>query len=230
MSASLLDPTRGARLLEAARPSRVFWQPASATPPNVRLFGLTFENETISRAAANLVRTAAAAQRLHVVFVNAHVVNVMRHELRYGEIVANVDRLYADGSGLAIAARLHGQTFIDNVNGTDLFPRLCCEAANNGVKIFLLGGDKGIAALAAETVAAVGYGAAIAGTHHGYFAKCGEEEARLIDDINASGASILLVGMGVPLQEQWIARNAPRLKRVVQLGGARSQSRRVKIE
>ena len=39
-----------------------------------------------------------------------------------------------------------------------------------------------------------------------------EEERTIIDEINSLEPDILLVGMGSPIQEQWIACNAPRLR------------------
>ncbi len=60
----------------------------------------------------------------------------------------------------------------------------------------------------------------IAGAHHGYIDSPADKQAA-IDEINASGASILLVGMGVPVQDLWIARNFDALRTpvVVAVGG-----------
>ena len=56
----------------------------------------------------------------------------------------------------------------------------------------------------------------IAGTENGYFSPA--EENELIERINGSNAGILLVGLGVPIQELWIARNRNRLKVPVVMG------------
>ena len=116
-----------------------------------------------------------------------------------------------DGSGLAVAARMTGQPLADNVNGTDLFPRLAADAAASGVGIFLLGGRPGIADAARERMTSFGLGDAIVGAHHGYFTAGSDEERAAIAAANSSGAAIVLVGMGVPLQDEWITRNASRL-------------------
>ena len=63
-----------------------------------------------------------------------------------------------------------------------------------------------------------GLGAAIAGTHHGYFVHASHEEDDVIARINGSGAGIVLVGFGVPLQDQWAERNAGRLDAAVVAG------------
>jgi N-acetylglucosaminyldiphosphoundecaprenol N-acetyl-beta-D-mannosaminyltransferase len=59
-------------------------------------------------------------------------------------------------------------------------------------------------------------GLKIAGTHSGYFAA--SEESALIAKINRSGAAILLVGLGAPRQDMWIADNLWRLSPPVKIG------------
>ncbi|MCK5215260.1 MAG: WecB/TagA/CpsF family glycosyltransferase, partial [Candidatus Omnitrophica bacterium] len=54
----------------------------------------------------------------------------------------------------------------------------------------------------------------IVGTHHGYV----EEDEAVIDQINESGAEVLFVAMGVPIQEKWIHRNRDRLNPRLCLG------------
>ena len=192
--------------------------PAAAAPLPIDVFGMAFENVTLATAARNLVNDARRGRRSRVVFVNAHVINEVAHDHAYLATVATAEARYADGSGMAVAATLAGHRFIDNVNGTDLFPVLCGEAARAGVGIFLLGAKPGVAEEAAANIAKSGHGRAIAGTHHGFFTSGSQAEADVIAAINASGAGIVLVAMGVPLQDQWIERNRSRLTAPVLAG------------
>lgn len=198
-------------LLGAAKPASVLWRTGLEPQRRVRLFGLAIENTTLPAAARDLAAAARDGRRTRVVFVNAHAVNTALAQATYHGVIGSADRIYADGSGMAVAASLARQPLADNVNGTDLFPLLCEAAIVAKTGIFLLGGKPGVAARAARNVAAFGMGAAIAGTHHGYFAKGTGEENDVIARINASGAGIVLVGFGVPLQDEWAKRNADRL-------------------
>lgn len=182
------------------------------------VLGLPFANLRLAEATSDLVSAARERRRRRVVFVNAHVMNCAWQDAAYHATVASADIRYADGSGLAIAARMARRAFVDNVNGTDMLPLLCAEAKRRGVTIFLLGGAAGAAEGSAAGMARLGHGAAIAGFHHGFFARGSEDEARVIAAINASGASIVLVGLGVPLQDFWIERNASRLTAPVLIG------------
>ena len=195
---------------------------AQATPRTdsgalIDLFGLSIADATLEEAARWLVHQATIGRRLNTAFINAHCVNVSYHNAAYRTVLAAMDVLFADGAGLRIAAKITGQRFSDNVNGTDLFPLLCAEAAAAGVSVYMLGGGQGVAGQAAKAMCGGTPGLGIAGTQSGFF-KDPAEEADAIDAINRSGARILLVGMGVPLQEQWIARNRYRIKTPVIIG------------
>ncbi len=221
ITASQNDRARAAlanSLLGAAKPSSALWQRSDQLNRKVRLFGLSIDNTLLASAARDLVQAAIDKRHTRVVFVNAHVVNETQKSAAYHATIASADRLYADGSGMAIAARICEQPLADNVNGTDLFALLCREAVANSVTIFLLGGKPGVAAAAAQTIADFGMGQAIAGTHHGYFAPGSADETRVIEMINASGAGVVLVGFGVPLQDEWVQRHAARLNAPVIAG------------
>lgn len=181
------------------------------------LFGLQICDTTLPDAAATIISAAQSQERLNVAFVNAHCVNQWHQDEDYRKSLQSFDVLFADGVGMKIAAKAAGDDLTDNVNGTDLFPLLCEEAAETGVPIFLLGAQKGRADETARRMSILYPGLNIAGTHHGFFAS-EQDEAAVIDRINASGAAILFVALGVPLQEKWIERNRARLEPHVILG------------
>ena len=96
-------------------------------------------------------------------------------------------------------------------------------ASENALSVFLLGAKSGVADSAAERMRAKYPRLNICGVHHGYFEKYGEENDAVIDAINKSGAQILFVCFGAPLQEKWICENKDRLDSVklhMGLGGA----------
>ena len=55
------------------------------------------------------------------------------------------------------------------------------------------------------------HGLTISGFHHGHFAHEGKENDTVIEKINTCLPDILLVGLGTPVQEQWIDRNQSKL-------------------
>lgn len=180
------------------------------------LLGVRFHRVTRQETVACLSDYFGKAQARKVYIVNAHTLNVAWSDERFREILNASDLLLNDGTGVQIASRLVGRPFPDNLVGTDLVPELCQRAAKHHVGVFLLGGDSGVAEAAGKTLRQIIPDLVISGTHAGYFPE--SAEARIARVVNESGAGILLVAMGNPIQEKWIHRNAPRLKCDVCMG------------
>ncbi|MGP1718127.1 MAG: WecB/TagA/CpsF family glycosyltransferase [Methylophilus sp.] len=104
-----------------------------------------------------------------------------------------------DGIGVDIASWLvHGQRFKDNLNGTDFTPFYF--EGNLQHKIYLIGSTTPDLEKAAFYFTHT-LGQKIVGASDGFE---DIKNPQLIDKINASGADVVLVGMGNPLQETWI--------------------------
>ena len=182
----------------------------------IDLFGLSLSSASPEAAASHIVRKTAHGAKTTVSFINAHCINVARKSKAYREALSHSDLLLPDGIGLEVAARMSGCDKPDNLNGTDLFPLICERAAVEGAGLFFLGGNPGVADRAAAWACGEWPSLRIRGTEHGFFDR--NDEDALIERINRSGAAILFVGLGVPLQEEWIARNRDRLDVPVVLG------------
>ena len=156
----------------------------------------------VSADVETVIRTLLAPGRRTVFFLNAHCANIRAGNASYAAALARADYVLPDGIGVELAARMQGRRLAANLNGTDLTPRLLRLAARWGMSVFLIGGTPGTADAAAQRLCLDIPGLRIAGTRDGFAGAARPEEA--IDEINASGADIVLVAMGVPQQELWI--------------------------
>ncbi|EDQ01536.1 WecB/TagA/CpsF family glycosyltransferase [Shewanella benthica] len=155
---------------------------------------------------------------LQYAFVNAACLNLSVKDPLYRRCLqSSCHKIFADGSGIRIACLWKGYSPKDNLNGTDMFPRLCEQLSKNNLSVFLLGGAPGIAAKTAENMSRQYPNLAIAGTHHGYLDSLTNEQS-VIEQINASGASVLLVAMGAPRQEVWLEKHQAHLDVAVGIG------------
>lgn len=186
------------------------------TPDTIDFFGVRVVNTTMDEAVEWLVDRAKRSDPSLVAFVNPDYLNIAYHDEPYRAVLQHAARVLPDGIGLRVGCRLFGVSLKANVNGTDLFPRLCGRAAESGLPLFLLGARPGLAELAAENLQQQYPRLLIAGTHHGYFTP--DEEPALIRKINESGAKILLVAFGAPRQEIWLERHHHELMPPVRLG------------
>lgn len=181
-----------------------------------RLFDLPLINSSLKTAARTIAHRALRNRRSTVYFANAHCINTLKSDPDYAAALDRADILLPDGSGLWLAATLAGRKIRHNLNGTDLFPHIAHEASQLELSLFLLGGAPGVAAAVSKNMRQQHMNLHIAGAENGYFKQ--DDEDDLIDRINRSNASILLVGLGVPLQELWIDRNRKRLTVPVVMG------------
>jgi N-acetylglucosaminyldiphosphoundecaprenol N-acetyl-beta-D-mannosaminyltransferase len=185
-------------------------------PPTLQLFGVAIDNISMDEALDWMLARARSGPQVQAAFVNPDCLNIAYRHTDYRTVLQRADKVFPDGIGLQLACRMLGIGLRANVNGTDLFPLLCERLAGSDSGIFLLGAQPGMAAATAENMTSRYPGLRIVGVEHGYFSAA--EQAQLIERINASGASILLVALGAPRQELWLAEQRDRLQANVLLG------------
>jgi N-acetylglucosaminyldiphosphoundecaprenol N-acetyl-beta-D-mannosaminyltransferase len=115
----------------------------------------------------------------------------------------------ADGVGVAVGARLLGYPAPTRIPITEWIWQLAEFAASQRFSLFLLGSKPGVAEAAASRLRERYPSLEIAGTHHGYFDKepTSVSNSHVVELINSASPDILLVGFGMPIQEQWLKDN-----------------------
>ncbi len=159
------------------------------------------------RAVDGLVDAHAVDGRTRVVaYANVHVLNTACRDPGLREFLNAADLCYCDGNGVVLGARWLGQHLPERMTGADWIWDLAalCEGRR---KIFWLGGRPGVTAMAALKLRERCPRLAI-DTDHGYH----DRYEPVVDRINQSGAHVLLVGMGTPVQEHWLSRQLPALR------------------
>jgi N-acetylglucosaminyldiphosphoundecaprenol N-acetyl-beta-D-mannosaminyltransferase len=145
-----------------------------------------------------------------VFFINVHTIHLARKDQRYRSIINTADIVLPDGSGLAIAGRLLGKPIRENLNGTDFTPKILARAAECGWTVYLFGGSQRVTNGCLIHLAKRFPLLNIVGSCHGHLKP--EEERITIADINGKYPDVLLVALGSPLQEEWIARYTDELR------------------
>ncbi len=174
------------------------------TIPTVSVLGVSVCKLTRDQAIEAVGRLAAEESCQMLAYVNAHTLNlavhddVLRAALNRSALVMN------DGFGLNLAAKLRGECFPENLNGSDFTLRLLELAATNGWGVFFLGGEPGVAEEAAHRLQGRIANLHIVGVCHGF---TNESDESLVRRVKDAGTAMLLVALGSPQQETWIDRN-----------------------
>jgi N-acetylglucosaminyldiphosphoundecaprenol N-acetyl-beta-D-mannosaminyltransferase len=151
-----------------------------------------------------------------VFFTNVHSIHLARRDQDFMDLINGADLALPDGTGLKIAGRLFGTPILENLNGTDLIPKFLEIAESEGLTVYLLGGLPEVVEGCYRWLSKTYPSLRIVGFRHGHFSP--EEEKPIIEEINAVKPHILLVALGSPRQERWIARNSQHLKVGVCMG------------
>lgn len=135
--------------------------------------------------------------------------------LQYAYQVA--DYCVCDSKVLQYAAQFLGTPIREKISGSDLFPAFYeFNKDNEEIKIFLLGAAEGVAAEAQTKInQKVGRSIVVEVYSPPFgFEKDPLECQKIIDLIQASGATVLAVGLGAPKQEIWIAQYRKQLTHI----------------
>jgi len=145
----------------------------------------------------------AVAEPGLVVTLGVEMVMAAQRDAAFRDTIDRAALVTCDSIGLLLASRLRGGPLRERVTGIELVDALAARSASNGdVRLYLLGGAADTAARAGAALLRRFPGAVVSGSRDGYFGP--EENDAVAAAIRASGANVLLAGLGFPKQEFWI--------------------------
>ena len=175
------------------------------------VLGVAFDALTLTEAEERADALLRARKGGYIVTANPEIVLHSREDAAYAAAVNGADLVLADGVGDLYAARLLKTPLPERVAGSDLTPRLLSRLAERGGSVFLYGARPGVAERAGEALRSSCPGLRIAGTENGYIS----DETALFTALDKEQPDLLLLGLGVPRQELWMARNRQRTNAVM---------------
>ncbi len=208
-------------------------------PETVHVLGVRFHNLTRSEAASAVAELARTGDKAYVVKPYSEFMPRAAGDTRMRDILNGADLCLADGVGILWAAhylalpggplralaqlppslaavafnpRAVRRPLRENMAGVDLTWEMLARLDEAGSRVFLLGGTQEEVRGTQERIQARFRGLQVVGAHHGYFDVSGEENDGVLRTINEAQPEVLLVAMGFPRQEEWIATNLSRLQ------------------
>ena len=181
--------------------------------PTIDILGLEYARLSAAEALDEAERLYEREAPAWIAVENVYDVNLATSDPAHLERLNRSDLLLNDGKGVLLGARLLGTRFIEDLNGNHFSPLLLHRAADRGWPVFFLGAAPGVAQRAADRLMAEIPGLKITGVRDGFFKS--DDHPEIYQSIRDSGGGLLMVGMGNPIQEQWldehIARSGARL-------------------
>ena len=169
---------------------------------SVRILNCELHAATLEGARGWARESIHSGRRGHICTVNVAILMMMRSDRKLQSFVDRASLVVADGQPLVWASRLQGEPLPERVTGVDLVDELCALATDEGFGVYFLGAKPAIVETVAQRLSERHPGLEVSGASDGYFdAAAAPQRAQAIRE---SGARILIVGMGVPLQEEFI--------------------------
>jgi N-acetylglucosaminyldiphosphoundecaprenol N-acetyl-beta-D-mannosaminyltransferase len=151
-----------------------------------------------------------------VCLANVHMLMEAYWNEKFASILKGADLISSDGMPLVWMLKLMGIYNQERVAGMDVFLKLCQLAPQCDVSIFFLGSESQILQRIEEKIKLEFPQVQIAGMESLPFRPLtSSEDEELIERINNSGAGVLLLCLGCPKQETWIAQHQDKVKAVM---------------
>ena len=185
----------------------------------IHVLGVGFDDVTIEEAVLRACCIVDGGAKAYAVTPNPEIVWMARRDETLRDAITEAGLVLPDGIGIIMGARILGTPLRGGrVPGIDFASALFEKLSQAGGSVFLLGAKPGVAEEAGRALAAKHPGLRISGSADGYFT----DDDEVVGRINLAKPDVMLVCLGSPKQEFWMARNIGRLdvKLCAGLGGA----------
>lgn len=180
-----------------------------------RVLGTTVDVGTWSDVTGRIADWAARGEARYVSICDAHSVVRASRDPDHHRHLASADLVLPDGWPVAWMLRRTRQPDQQRLNGPDLMGHVLTAAEQRGLKVYVYGTTWQTLDLLRGRLMAQFPGLQLVGLHSPPFRPLtADEQQQDIDRIHASGAHIVLTGLGCPKEDRWMFQHRDRLRAV----------------
>jgi N-acetylglucosaminyldiphosphoundecaprenol N-acetyl-beta-D-mannosaminyltransferase len=174
----------------------------------VKLFGYPIHILTPDEGLQVVSDSIIEGQNLHIVTLNPEMIMQGEENPELGAILKSANLILPDGAGAVWALKVFGHPHVQRLPGIEFSERLLDLATENNYKVALIGARPEILEQTVTNLQQRYPGLNIAYHQHGFF-DSPDHEAEVAKACAAIDPQVVLVALGVPKQEQWIAKYQP---------------------
>jgi len=179
--------------------------PFPALPPKHELLGVHISEVDYARALDCIFPAARAHRGMSITHLAVHGLVEGSLDPSFRDLLNKFDIVAPDGQPVRHALNWVRKTKLaDRCCGPEITLRICERAAKEGVGVFLYGSAKEVVEAMRDNLVARFPGLKVVGAEPSAFRPLtDEEDAALVERVNASGAGVVFIGLGCPLQERF---------------------------
>jgi N-acetylglucosaminyldiphosphoundecaprenol N-acetyl-beta-D-mannosaminyltransferase len=186
------------------------------------IISLNVDHVTFAQSLNAVMQWGLDRQQAYVCFANVHMTMEAYHDAGFKQNIDNASLVLPDGQPIAAAARILYGKKQERIAGMDFTPAILKKANDHHAKVFLYGSTPQVLDALQEKIRVQYKNVKLAGAIAPPFrALTNEELQQHIQQINQSGAHVVLVSLGCPKQEKWMAAHSAKINAVLLgVGGA----------
>lgn len=165
---------------------------------------MPFVNSRMEELVHELDDRLGRSLNTFVVTANTEIIMHARNDRAYFDNLNAANLVIPDGIGIVIGSKIIGTPIEERLTGFDLMIRLFHLCTEKGYSVYFLGAEPEVIEETVDKVDNRFPSLKVAGYHHGYFEP---EDPSVVKEIQSAEPDVILVGLGVPRQEQWIAQH-----------------------
>jgi N-acetylglucosaminyldiphosphoundecaprenol N-acetyl-beta-D-mannosaminyltransferase len=181
----------------------------------VTLLGITFITKRFDEMINLIADKITMKDKTFVVTANPEIVMQAQKNPEYLKAIQSADYVVPDGYGIILASRVLQTPIPERVTGYDITVRLLELSNQRRWKVYLLGGEQEVNDAAAASIEKDYPHLNLVGKHHGFF---NWKDGKVANEIKNLQPDIILVALGVPRQELWIASHIEQFNQGIFIG------------
>lgn len=171
------------------------------------ILGLQLHPVGVSEVHSYVERVIRSNEKALVLNLNIHCVNLAVRSPWLAEFINQAQMVFCDGDGVRMGLKLLNFNPPPKITYADWMWQLAAFCEKKQFSLYFLGGSPGVAEKAGRRLVQKFPSLKLAGMGHGFFKKEGPESESVVAEINRLKPDILVVGFGMPAQEEWLRKN-----------------------
>lgn len=174
------------------------------TIPEIDILGVRVHQVSAADIQSIILKKIREKDRGLFLYVHLHSINLAQANSDLRDVLNSATITYCDGEGVRIGAWILGQSLHERIPLTRWIYPFLEFCAHNNLTVYCIGTHHRVIRRAVEMLRGRIPALSIVGYHDGFFHASEEGLNGVLQDIQRTHPDILIVGMGMPLQELWI--------------------------
>lgn len=185
---------------------------------SVNILGIEFSNRGLKETVEFIdnKRMENKSETFHIITVNPEIALDIERDAELKKISLEAGLITADGVGIILASKLKKNPLPERVTGYELLLELLKLGNEKGLSFYFFGSSEEVNNIACQKILRDYPNIRLAGRHNGYFK--GDEELKILEEIEKTKPDFLIVALGAPLSEKWIYKHKSKLTSKITMG------------